>query len=299
MARVEHPTAGARSCNAAVTANGAGETTGRARTSTSALMAIRNNRFSIVLTLALSGVTGCQSPAPTTEADVHDCHARPRDASDAEVGSLVVRGTATLNVEPDVADVRMDLQATARSPSLAASQLRSAEAKMRANLDDSGVGNEQLRASALTLDPVMTWNAPRERKVLTGYQATLTVTVSTEAFETVPDILEAATDAGVASVAMSFRSTKMPELKARVRQLALDAAKAKVEQFESALDVSTARVMAVSESQSGAAWSAFGSPLDNFRANAVEAMVVPDGGAVLAGMQPLTLSVDVRYELAS
>lgn len=252
----------------------------------------------IASVLALLGAAGCQPPvveahiAPTPPAsptpDAEQDKPRP--------GSLSVTGHATLDVTPDTADIKLDLSSLANSPRAAVAKLRKSEAAMRANLEAEGIESDEVVVSMINLAPKHRWDVHRERQILLGYEATLCVTVSTKDFVEIPAIIEAGAKAGVTQSSTRFRSTEMTALKRRVREMALDAAKAKAEQFRESLDFELARVTSVGETQAGAAWSTYGLNLDNITANAT-GFVAGAPSAVQAQTLPLSLTVAISYEL--
>lgn len=231
-----------------------------------------------------------------------EAHIEPHRSADEspnsteKPGNLTVTGTATLDVTPDTADVRLDLLASANTPRRAVAKLRQREQQMRKNLEGEGIESDALAVSTIRLSPKQRWDAQRERQILVGYEATLCVTATTKDFAQIPAIIEGAADAGVTTVSTAFRSTRLTELKREVRQMALDAAKAKADQFKDSLALDLSRVMSVAESQAGAAWSTYGRGLDNVTAN-VSAFVPGAPTRVQAETLPLTLTVTVGYAL--
>lgn len=169
---------------------------------------------------------------------------------------------------------------------------------MRKNLSDEGMAAEDVAVSTLTLGPTSRWDAHRQRQVPTGYEARLRVSVATEDFAQIPAIVEAGANAGVTTSSTTFRNSEMSALKRKVRDMALDAAKAKAKQFQSSLELGRMRVVAVSEAPSGMAWSAYGLGFDNavVTANAV-GFAGAATGSVQAETLPLQLTVSIGYEL--
>ncbi|MEM6292241.1 MAG: SIMPL domain-containing protein [Myxococcota bacterium] len=246
----------------------------------------------------LAALAGCQPPAtPVVEAHIETPRAPASAAAepDAPGGGLTVRGTATLDVAPNQAAVKLDLVSHASSPRAAVERLRAREAQMRANLADEGVDADAMAVSTVQLNPTHRWDAQRERNIPTGYDATLCVTATTEDFTTIPAIIEAGAKAGVTQSSTRFSNTEMTALKSRVRGMALEAAKAKAAQFSEALDLPGLRVTSVAESQAGQAWARYGGPFDNnIVANAAE-FVPSTPGPLQAETLPLTLTVTVGY----
>ncbi|MGH1348689.1 MAG: SIMPL domain-containing protein [Nannocystales bacterium] len=254
---------------------------------------------SLVATWGLLALSGCQPPVVQAHIDPHSERCQPSDSGlDDKSGTLTVTGTATLEVTPNVADVTLDLTATAANPRHAVAKLRSREEAMRTNLAEEGMATQDIAVSTLTLSPTSRWDAARQRQIPTGYEARLRVTVATEDFSQIPAVVEAGANAGVTTSTTTFRNTEMSELKRKVRDMALDAAKAKARQFQGALELEGMRVVAVSEAPSGMAWSAYGLGFDNAIVTAnVAGVAGPSGGAVQAQALPLQLTVTIGYAL--
>jgi len=246
--------------------------------------------------------TGCQPPVVEAHIEPRRGHCETAESSggDAKPGNLTVTGTATLQVTPNIADVTLELTATAPNPRAAVAKLRTREEAMRKNLGDEGMTTEDIAVSTLDLGPTSRWDAPRQRQVSTGYEARLRVTVETEDFSQIPAVLEAGANAGVTTSSTTFRNTEMTELKRQVRDMALDAAKAKARQFQGSLELGVMRVVSVSEAPSGMAWSAYGLGFgfDNAIATAnVSAIAGAASAPVHAQTLPLQLTVTVGYAL--
>jgi uncharacterized protein YggE len=90
----------------------------------------------------------------------------------------------------------------------------------------------------------------------------------------------------------SFRRSNLPELKTRVRDMAVAAARTKAKQLADGVGAKLGRVVSVAEAPGGSGW--YGSQVSN----AVE--VRSNGSASVDGaLQPLTLEVTLGYELAA
>ena len=154
-----------------------------------------------------------------------------------------------------------------------------------------GVKRADTALSRINVSPI--WDHPGRRIV--GYSATLSVTASLRDFDLAPAVLDAAASAGARRLNTSFRSSEMPALKKRVREMALKAAKDKAKQIEEALDLGSLSVMSVNESPTGQGWGYwYQSPwLANAVAVANPAQVAT--GAFAPEIQPLTLTVNITY----
>lgn len=215
-------------------------------------------------------------------------------------GQMTITGTATLEVSPDCADLTMTLTADDRRPAPATSAVEKKENALVATLKKLGVEGADLKLSYLELDEIEPsrepWTLgssppPRTRT----YHAQITVTATTHDFTKIASLMEAGAESGATSMSSEFRRSDLPELKKKVREMALTAAKAKAKQTADALGIGLGRVVSVSESAGGVMWSHAYFPQANMaNAGAIQAAPGSLGGA----LQPLTLEVTIGYELA-
>jgi hypothetical protein len=219
-------------------------------------------------------------------------HEHP-DEDKIQPGVMTISGTATLDVAPDTADVSMTLNADAARPKAAVVALRARQEQMVRALMALGIESSDIKISTIGLQPVHAYsdNAPPRVR---GYQATLTVTASTRKFDLIGDIMEAGAGAGVSASSTSFRSSDLPELKKKVRDMAIAAAREKAEQMATGFGVKVARINLLNEAAAGNAWY-----FDPAYANAAaaEGAAIRDRISLSPQLQPLVLTVSVGYEL--
>lgn len=213
----------------------------------------------------------------------------PGSDTGAAPGSLSVDGIASLQVIPDVVDIRMTLWTEKPRPKAAMVELQDKQAKLLAALQTAGVAKSNITLSHTSLNPAYHTH-PRNQEIR-GYEASVTVVVELRAFDRIADIMETGAAVDVRRMSTSFRSTELPKLKKRVRELAFKAARDKAEQIATLMDIEVGRVIKVSEGQSGTGWR--GSMVSNFN----EFVAAPAHDRVMPGAQPLTLTVQVSYEI--
>lgn len=241
------------------------------------------------LALATSLVTGCADKAP-------QIIAVPAPAAQVTPGNMVVTGTATLEVSPDCADITMTLTTDGAKPGIATAAVQEKQEKLVAALKALGVETTDMKLSYLSLNPIYDPNPEgwAQLRVRT-YRAEVTITVTTKKFDRIAGIMESGADSGVSSMSTQFRRSDLPELKKKVREQALAAAKDKAKQTADTLGIQLGRITSVAENQGGYMWSAAYFPqvanTATFRDNS---SAVALGGA----MQPLTLDVTIGFELA-
>jgi uncharacterized protein len=243
---------------------------------------IRALAFALTTLTAAGSLAACSSPAP--QIVVHT----DKDAIDD--GKMVVTGTATLNVSPDCADLTMTVSGRSMRPRAAVDAVRKRQEALVAALKKLGVEEADLKLSTLGIVPAYQWI--EERNVLQGYDARITITVTTKKFETLGALMEAGADAGVTEMASEFRRSDLDVLKQQVREMALKAAQEKARRTASTLGIGLGRITGVSEQQES---PGFISPYMARAANVQDSMAI--AGAIGAVLQPLTLDITVTYDL--
>jgi uncharacterized protein YggE len=237
--------------------------------------------------LALAAVlalvaTACRSEPPTVTVV----------ADKGTVGQgLVVTGTATLQVSPDCADLTMTVTATAPRPGAAVEQVRARQTALVAALRRLGAADADLALSTVAIAPRVEWI--EQRSVARGYDARITITVTTRKLDQVAALMEAGADAGVTEMTSQLRRSDLETLEGKVREQALLAARDKARRTAATLELDLGRITAVSEQSPSPLYS---SAYVQRVANVVSA----EAAAVqsLAGeAQALTLDVTVTYDL--
>lgn len=207
---------------------------------------------------------------------------------------MTVTGSATLDVSPDCADLTMTLSADAPRPVAATTNVDKEETALVAALTKAGVARDDLKLSTLELEPVMTPD-PTSRwgtSIVTGYRASIVVTVTTRDFAKIPSLMESGAEAGATAMSSRFRRSDLPELKKKVRDMALAAAQDKAKQTAHVLGIDLGHIVSVAEAPAGVMWSNAYFPQVN------AAAAISNGGPGLGGeLQPLTLDVTIGYEL--
>ena len=213
----------------------------------------------------------------------------------AAPGVMTVTGSAQLEVSPDYLDLTMTLSSDGARPGVAASSLAAKQREAIDALTKLGLKTKDLTISHVTLNPI--YKDYAQLKVIT-YRAEITITATTKQFDQLAPMMEAGANAGATTMSSQFRRSDLPELKKKVREMALKAAKEKAQITAKALGIELGRVTAVAETPGGAMWSSYYFP--NYVANASEqapaaAQPTPTLGGAL---QPLKLDVTVGYSLA-
>lgn len=210
-------------------------------------------------------------------------------------GQMTVNGQATLEVSPDCADISITIGVENTKTNLAVKDLEKKKLAMIEALNKAGVETKQVKLSSLVLDPVYAVDGRGyPTSAVRTYRSQITVTATTRDFSKIGDIMDAGATAGATSMSTAFRRSDLAELKKKVRDQALAAAKAKAEQTATALGIKLGRVVSVAENVGGYMWSSAYFPSNMSTSIDAQTMATAIGGS----LQPLTLDVSVGYEFA-
>lgn len=215
---------------------------------------------------------------------------------------IAVEGIATLDVPPDRVEVTLRLEARHARPTPAAAELEHRAAKLHLRLKTTGVPAGDIGVAFTAISPEYRYESGQSRIV--GYIASTTYRVTLGDPKAVARVLEAGTDSGVMTAYTSFRSSKMPEMKKRVREMALGAARDKAQQIARSLGVTLGQVLTASEgahaSYQGSRYAWGGAAVSNVHGAVTQAHQTAGGGTTEAGLPshiPLHLTMAVTYAI--
>jgi len=208
---------------------------------------------------------------------------------------IEVDGTARLNIAPDRVDLFITLSQDGKTPRAAAQAVHRQRKGLLTAMRMLSLPDKRIVISNLNLNP----RYARYGGAIEGYTGNLTFVVKLHDPGQLTDYVEAAAVAGAARLRTRFRSSRMQEMKRRVREMALKAARAKAEQIAAATGVDVGQLRAVRESTHGnwmgSRWGWGG--VDNRVANSVSSHHAFGGGPARPDAIRLHLSVVVSYAI--
>lgn len=204
---------------------------------------------------------------------------------------VTVTGTATLEIAPDCADLMMTISADDLKPSAATHAAQAKRDALLAALARTGVERADIKLSFLTMNPIYerssdSWEPTRVHT----YRAEITITATTRKLDQLGVIMDAAAGANVSRIASSFRRSDLPQLKTKVRDMALTAARVKAKQMTDALGIKLGRVVSIAETRNDGAYYPQVSNM---------VMTGPRSDVLEGTTQQLTLDVTLGFELVS
>lgn len=172
-------------------------------------------------------------------------------SASATATGIVVSGEGTAKVAPDRAEITLGLEA--RGETAAEAQRQNAE-KMEliiAALTEAGVAREDIKTADYNLTPVRHWDEQTRREILSGYQASNLVTISTKQTGEVGRLVDLAVAAGANHVqSISFEVEDEATVRAEALNRAVADARRKAEQMARTAGVRLGKVKSLTDSTS-------------------------------------------------
>jgi uncharacterized protein YggE len=212
--------------------------------------------------------------------------AAPPAAGTAAPRLIEVSGHARLDVPPDRVDLTLWLEIKRPSPRAAVAELVHKRDALAASLRRQAIRGDELVLSQVSLNPSYVHTQ------IDGYVASVSLVATLRDSSRIGEVMEAAATAGVTRISSATRTSQQVEMKRRVRDLALRAARDKAEQIARTLGVKLGAVQAVRETQ-GESWAGgrwwYGGMENNIvsqqRPSQPERVVAPDWIQLHLGLQ--------------
>lgn len=150
-------------------------------------------------------------------------------AADVDFPHIETMGVSQIQVEPDMAELNVEVAVTEKEAKAAKDNSDAAVAKFIARLTAAGITKEQIQSANLNLQPQYVY-AQDKAPELTGYTASRQVTVTINDLARLNTILDSALEEGINRVNnIALKSSKEAEYVAKARQAAIVDAKQKAE----------------------------------------------------------------------
>jgi hypothetical protein len=238
----------------------------------------------LVFVITVLGMVGC-SPGNTIPSEIENLN-----ISSQQEG-IWVNGQGKIAAEPDVAVLRLGIEAQATSVAEAKAQADEAMQAVEATLTENGVDKKDIQTQYFNIHRVTKWDRETEEETVVGYRVTNMVTAKIRDMDNVGTVIDAAAEAGgdlTRIDSISFSVDDPSDYYEAARQEAMSEAKAKAEQLAELAGVTLGKPTYISEgSQAPPIW----------RDAMVFEETVPaqSGTAISPGEIEVTLTVQVVY----
>jgi len=184
--------------------------------------------ISLVLVLTIVGLAGC-SPGNTVLGEIEGLNINNQQEG------IWVSGRGEVMVTPDIATLRLGIEAQAASVAVAQSQATEAMDEVMTALTDNGVAKKDIQTQYFSIRQVTKWDRDKEEEIVVGYRVTNKVTAKIREIDKAGTVIDAVAAAGgdltrIDSIAFSVddpsayyeeaREEAMADAKAKAEQLA-------------------------------------------------------------------------------
>jgi len=218
----------------------------------------------------------------------NDSTSSPQSAPNAN--TISVHGIGTVRVEPDVLDIVFAAEGNALTAKAAYDEMAAASEQIAKVVKDAGVDKKDIQSSQIYLNPTYDYTDGRTR--LTGYTASITITVRLRKPEKASDILDGAaavTGDALRLRGMSWSVDDPSKALDEARTAAMKDAQARAETLAKAGGADLGRVITIVESSQNVSPPPFdGGSKDEGAGPSV---------VIEPGTESIVVNVDVIYEI--
>ena len=213
-------------------------------------------------------------------------------AQQIEPRLIAVSGNAELKLDPDKVDLQIGIVSRGANPAEALAKNQAAEQKLTGVASRFGVAKGDIDAGYTAL----TYAERTKERTQPYYEAEQGITVTLHDVSKYGDLLAALLSAGANRIdSVTFGVSNLPELRKKVRAMAVHAAREKAEQLAQESGVRIVRVHSISE-ESGDR-DKYVNGLLNVVTKSGEGEAFSIGSPVITGRISVTLSVNASYEI--
>lgn len=216
----------------------------------------------------------------------------PPYAGGAQQQGIWVNGEGTVTVVPDIAILRLGIEAQETTVAQAQSKASDAMNKVMNALKGRGVAEKDIQTQRFSIQRVTRFEPRDQREVLVGYRVTNVVTAKIRKIDDAGQIVDAVAEAGgdlTRVDGISFSVDKPEAFMGEAREKAMADAKAKATQLAQLGGVSLGKATYITES------GRFPPPISI--AFAERGLAAPAATPISPGEKEITLSVQVVYEI--
>jgi len=233
--------------------------------------------ISLALVLAMVGLCGCTTPAQVNLVNQQE--------------GIFVTGEGEVMAVPDIATLRLGIEAQAETVAEAQSQAAEAMSKVMDALIDNGVAENDIQTQYFSIRQVTRWDWEDEEEIVVGYRVTNMVTAKIRDIDKAGAIIDAVAEAGgdlTRVEGISFSVDDPSSYHEEAREEAMADAKAKAEQLAELAGVTLGKPTYISEG----VWTP-PIPSDIYRGEAAPAVETP----IAPGEMEISLTVQVVYTI--
>ena len=241
--------------------------------------------ISLVLVLTIVGLAGC-SPGNTVLGEIEGLNINNQQEG------IWVSGRGEVMVTPDIATLRLGIEAQAASVAVAQSQATEAMDEVMGALTDNGVAEKDIQTQHFSIYPVTRWDQDDDEEVVIGYRVTNTVSAKIREIDKAGAIIDAVAEAGGDLTRIDSIDFSVDDPSAyyeEAREKAMTDAKAKAEQLADLAGGRLGKATYISESSYV--------PPPIYRQDVYEEAVPGAETPIRPGEMEISLTVQIAYAL--
>lgn len=222
----------------------------------------------------------------------HDEHAHA-----VEPPSLVVTGTATVQVTPDEVTIRLGVTTEAKTVAPAAEENAQKITAVLTGVQKSGVTKEELSTGNFSIEPAYDYNRGEGPPRITGYRVSNVVVIQTKKLDRAGAMIDAAITAGANEVqGVSFGLSDPRAQRDEALRLAVANARADAEH---AANASAVKLGPIRRIMVGSVGGGGPIPVPMFKGRAMEMAAAAPGAApdLMPGKTDVYATVTIEYDL--
>ncbi|MFC2019372.1 SIMPL domain-containing protein [Chloroflexota bacterium] len=201
----------------------------------------------LVILVAGLALAGCTPGSPSLGGATSDM----QFSLSSQQQGIWVSGQGKVTAVPDVANLRLGVEAQAASVALAQAQAAEAMDRVMAALTDNGVAKNDIETQYFNIRKITRWDKDREQEVVTGYRVTNMVNAKIREVDKAAAVIDAVAGAGgdlVRVDSISFSIDDPTQYQEEAREKAMAEAKDKAGQMAKLAKVSLGKPTYISES---------------------------------------------------
>ena len=243
----------------------------------------------LALVITVAGLVGC-SPEGGTVASVPS--GLKLNLSNQQEG-IWVSGSGKVSAVPDIAILRLGIEAQESSVAYAQEQANGAMNAVMSALKTSGIAEKDIQTQYFNIQKMTRWDEKEGREVVMGYRVTNMVTARIRAMDQVGAVIDAVTVAGgdlTRIDSIGFTVEEPSAYYGEARQKAMADAASKARQLAELADVKLGKPLYITESM------VYPSPI--YRSYAESAVPMPAMDTPISpGEMEITMNVQATYEI--
>ena len=196
----------------------------------------------VIIVLGMAGCDGFTSPTPRTSST---------SPITSQNTGIWVSGTGEVTVTPDIATLRVGVEAQETTVAVAQDKANEAMSQVMATLTDGGVAKEDIQTQHFRIRQRTRWDEKTGEEIVVGYRVTNTVTAKIREIEKVGGIVDAVVKAGGDLIRVDDLDFSVDDPSIyydEARQQAMADAKNRAEQLADAADVKLGEPTYIAES---------------------------------------------------